>query len=81
MTGEGASVCTSHRIPQPDGLVPTPTCYSASIGTECDAIDTKRMPGEGACVLPRHCRMVLSSLPLAMVRPSGLNTTLLTEPV
>ena len=46
MPGEGAYEHPHLGIPQPAGLIPTPTCDFVSIGTKCHAIDIIRMPGE-----------------------------------
>ena len=78
-------------VPQPHRFAPptsTRTCDCVAIGTERYAIDTIRMPC-GAVrmrlpVLASHSRTVLSPqlpLALAIVSPSGLNDTLVIQPV
>ena len=47
MPGEGGERVARGYIPQPDGIVPTPTGESAPIRTEDNTRDTTRMPGEG----------------------------------
>ena len=70
--------------PQTHGVVITPTCERATIGTKNYTPDRTRMPCEVLRSVPvsaSHKRTVLSSLPLASVRPSGLKATLLTQSV
>ena len=46
MPGERSLVCARHRIPEVDGIVVTPRCDCASIGTERDTVCRPRMPGK-----------------------------------
>ena len=48
MPSERVDVSPCVGIPQPDGIITTPTCDGIAIGTERHAIDIIRMPGEGA---------------------------------
>ena len=52
----GECVCGRARIgiPEPDGIVPTPTSEGAAIGAERDAFDIMRMPRECPLVCARY---------------------------
>ena len=84
MPGEGVFVRACIRVPQPN-LLPTPTGKRQTIRTERNAIDRTRMPGEGAfvctCIRVPTAEPSRPELPLASVRPSGLNDTLKTTDV
>ena len=47
MPGEDVAGAAGGYLPQPDGIVPTPTGESGAIRTERNAQDPVRMPGEG----------------------------------
>ena len=69
------------RIPETDGLIPTPRRERPAIGTECNALTLSVCPVSVRLCVPdavSQRRMVLSPLPDARVRPSGLNAMLLT---
>jgi hypothetical protein len=53
MPREGVQVRARARIPQTDGIIPTPRCDGAAIRTERNAEHPIRMPREGAQVRAR----------------------------
>ena len=85
MPFKNAYVRARIRIPQADGVVPKPptTSEGAAIRTERHASDIVSMPSEGAYGCARHRipqtdGLIITPDPLAIVRPSGLNATLVT---